>query len=512
MLRIGKIFFLICFVVFTKAQDLSNSYKISSTTLGKLYNGNEIVAKTFSYNFSVYNKKIDTATKAMYFTVREKDASGKFYKNNGFQFALNYTNDSIVWVNDVRKFDIAPTNELLMISSDVITSRFNKKTGLEQFQHAGKLIYFDEKTKVGLMYMNPAKGMEPTDVKGVNLENGTALFDIKLPQTFDWTEVVKANDSVVIIASSGIHGIDLKTGRSWSVNDITGEKNKQKLIQSIINPNAYRVNQRSFLESKSEDVLTQICSNVLIDSDKLYFASKNKLYSIDWATGKINWELDISKYPVSKSVLYIRSGKLYMLNLGVANFKENQIVYGAPFLLQTELSDGKMNFQNPLPMFAYPVDFQISNDLVLAGKNNLYFINMADGRFFNEIDVNELRYGNFIEFVSGNEYYVEKEGYYVPLNFINDNVIYFRSSHGKVYGVEGGQIQYEYHESELYKFDASVSTFKLIKQKFKTYVLNANFELVAVLDVEDPSTIINDKIYYISGRKMHVLEASEFRK
>lgn len=494
------------------SQDLSKSYRTIKTDLGRLYNGDTISVKTYSFNYSFFDKEIDTTNHVVYFTVREKDGSGKFYKNNGFQYAMNIKNDSIIWANDVRKFDIAMLKDQLMISSDVATSKFNKFTGLEQFQHTGKLVYMDTKSKVGLTYLAPAKGMPKVDMKAVDIDDGDVKFVTKIPSEFDWVEAIKANDSMLLITSSGIHGINLRTGAKWSVDDVTGERNKQKLVQSIINTNAFRVKQSSFFESEFDDVTTQICSNMLIDGDDVYFASKNNLYCIDINDGKVNWKTDLSKYPTSKSALFTMNGKIYLLNLGVANFKENQIVYGAPYLLQVEMASGEVNFQNPLPMFAYPVDFIINTDLVLAGKNNLYFINLNDGKFFNEIDVNELRYGNFVEFVSGNEYYVEKEGYFVPLNFINDNVIYFRSTHGKVYGVEGGRIQYEYHESELYKLDKGFGTFKLIKQKFKTYVLNGNFELVAVLDMEDLGTVIGDKLYYFSGRKMHILHGSDFRK
>jgi hypothetical protein len=492
-------------------QDLSKAYKTMNAEIGKLYDGSSITVKTFSFNFSIYDKSIDTLDKAIYFTVREKDGSGKFYKNNCYQFALDIRNDSIIWVNDVRKFDIADLKDYIMISSDVTTSRFNKRTGLEQFQHSSKLVYIDQKNKIGLTYVNPPKGGEKVNVKGVNIEDGFVHFSTKIPSEFDWVEVVKPNDSLLLISSSGLYGVNLHSGATWSVTDVTGEKNHQKLIQSIINPNAFRVRQNSFLSNEDQDVVTQICSNILLDGDDIYFAGKNKLYSLG-LDGKINWQVDLSKYPTSKSALFIQNGKVYLLNLGVANFKENQIVYGAPYLLQVEAASGEVNFQNPLPMFTYPVDFLISNDLVLAGKNNLYFINLSDGKFFNEIDVNELRYGNFQEFVSGNDYYVEKEGYFVPLNFINDNVVYFRSSHGKVYGVEGGRIQYEYHESELYKFDKSFAGHKLITQKFKTYVLNANFELVAVLDMEEPATVVGKKLYYFSGRKLYVLSTANFHK
>jgi len=502
------------FIAFSAlGQDLRNSFNVTRTDLGQLYDGTQISVKTFSFNYSIYDKQIDTSRKSIYFTVREKDASGKFYRNNGYQFAFDTNKDSILWVNDVRKFDIADKmDELLMISSDVSTSKFNKNTGLELYQHQTKIVYSDPKSKIGLTYSIPTKPDEKKVLKGVNLENGNTLFTTSIPNDFDWAEAVKANDSILLISSSGLYGLNIRSGATWSVTDVTGEKNKQKLIQSIINPNAFRVQQSSFYETSAEDVVTQICSNILTEGEYVYFAGKNNLYCVSYSTGKVNWTLDLTKYPVSKSALFITGGKLFMLNLGVANFKVNQIVYGAPFLMQVDPATGTMNYNNPLPMFAYPIDFQIGADLVLAGKNNLYFINLNDGKFFNEIDVNELRYGNFTEFVSGNDYYVEKETYFVPLNFINDNVVYFRSSHGKVYGVEGGRIQYEYHESELYKYDTKFKGFKLIKQKFKTYVLNANFELVGVLDMEDNGTIANDKLYFFSGRRLHVLTTSNFKK
>jgi hypothetical protein len=511
-MRVSAVLGFVFMASFLCAQDLSRSYRVVSTDLGQLYDGSQITVKTFSFNYSIYDKQMDTAHHCIYFTVREKDASGKFYRNNGNQFAWDTKKDTIRWANDVRKFDITNMNEPLMISSDVNTSKFNKTTGLEQYQHATKLVYVDEKYKIGLTYSIPVKPTDKKILKGVNVENGTQLYTTNVPNDFDWAEAVKANDSILLISSSGLYGVNIRSGKTWSVTDVTGEKNTKKLIQSIMNPNAFRVKQPSFLESQSEDVITQICSNILMNGENVFFAGRNKLYSVEVNSGKVNWELDISKFTTSKSALFIHDGKLFMLNLGVANFKENQIVYGAPFLLQADMGTGALNFNNPLPMFSYPVDYQIGNDLVLAGRNNLYFINLSDGKFFNEIDVNELRYGNFAEFVDGNDFYVEKEGYFVPLNFINDNVVYFHSSHGKVYGVEGGRIQYEFHESELYRYDARFSGFKLIKQKFKTYVLNQNFELVGVLDMEDNSTIAGDKLYFFSGRKLHILTASNFKK
>lgn len=504
---------IVCFCFFKGiSQDLSSSFKYDSVLLGKFYNQAELYAKTIGFNFPVYNTYHDTSSNNIFVTVREKDGSGKFYKNNGFQFAINKESDSVVWVNDVRKFDILPVKNHLIISSDVSSAKFNKATGLEVVQYSGKMIYADDVSGMGItIHQAISKKDEETEIKLLRLENADVLTNHKISNAYDLVEINKWGDSILLISGSGLHGMNLYNGQKWSIDDVTGEKVKDKLIQSIINPNAVRVNQKSYYESSYQDVITQICSNVLISDDKVYYASKNNLYAIN-RKGEIVWKLDLSSFPTSKSALFFHKQKLYLLNLGVANFKDLQVVYGAPYLMQVEPESGQMNFRNPLPMFNYPVDFKIAGDLVLAGKNNLYFINISDGRFFNELDVNELRYGNFVEFVNGDEYFVEKEGYFVPLNFINDNVIYFKSSHGKVYGVEGGQIQYEYHESELYQYDTKLVGFRFIKQKFKSYILNANFELVAILDTQDPSFVIKDKLYYKSGRKLNVLSGGSVRK
>ncbi|MGE0566440.1 MAG: hypothetical protein AB7O73_00710, partial [Bacteroidia bacterium] len=434
-----------------------------------------------------------------------------FFKNNGYQFAYSCKGDSFLWINDVRKFDILPLNSHLLISSDVSTSWFNEENGLERHTHSKKLVYADEVTLTGLYYETAEKGKQKSKLTACNLENGTVKFSVEVPLEFDWTEVLKVNDSILLIAASGLHGLNLNSGKIWSISDVTGENNTQKLIQSIINPNAFRVKQSSFLSSEKENVITQICSNILRHEDKIYFAGKTNLFCLS-INGELNWKVDLGANPTSKSALFVNNGKLYMLNLGVANFKEIQVVYGSPFFMQLDLDSGKVLFNHTLPMFAYPVDFKITaTDLVLAGKNNLYLIDLKDGRFYNEIDVNELRYGNFQEFVNGDQYYVEMEGYFVPLNFINDNAIYFHSDHGKVYGVEGGRIQYEYHESELYKFDKKFKGYKLIRQKFKTYVLNSNFELVAVLDTDVPATVVKDKLLYFHGVRLNVLSDENFK-
>lgn len=226
----------VLFSISIYAQDVKTSYKYDSLLIGKFYNQAELYSKTVGFNFPVYHTYYDSLNSNLYITVREKDGSGKFYKNNGYQYALNISSDSILWVNDVRKFDVLPIQNHLIISSDVSSARFNKTTGQEVTQYGGKMIYADAASNTGFIIQNASdKSAEESSVKLVGLENAQPVSEHKLPVVYDLVEFKKWGDSLLLISASGIHGINVYTGAKWSVSDANGEKVKDNLFnQSLI--------------------------------------------------------------------------------------------------------------------------------------------------------------------------------------------------------------------------------------------------------------------------------------
>lgn len=94
----------------------------------------------------------------------------------------------------------------------------------------------------------------------MNLKNGEIIWNRKLNRDFGWNDVFYANDSTLMVVASGLHAINLKTGKGWDYDAETGGK---KLIMS------------------NEGSVYGLVLNTIRDSSNIYFASKEQLAKID---------------------------------------------------------------------------------------------------------------------------------------------------------------------------------------------------------------------------------------
>ena len=93
----------------------------------------------------------------------------------------------------------------------------------------------------------------------------------------------------------------------------------------------------------------------------------------------------------------------------------------------------------------------------------------------------------------------------MQLNFINDNVVYFKTENNKVYGVDKVDVQYEYHFTELFKRDKIYKDKTVIYNFKNTFVINKNFELLATLNLVEQSILMRNKLYFFGGRILNIL-------
>lgn len=506
-----RLFIASCLIVHLGAISQTNFYTKKQNSIGQTNALVPISATTFSFGYSFYDALYDSTSKRLYFSTRAKDATGKVFTNTAYQFCLDVSNDSIVWTNEVHKFELSKINHYLFYSNETKTGRFNKRSGFEQYEYPSRIFFTDDATQLGLTYNNKGNADGEERLKCLQLEDGSLRWSSAISRAFDWNEVKYLNDSVLLVAASGIHGIHLRTGKTWSHPLITGDTNLKRMVFSPITPESSTLGKPPFLGSPLENVVTQLSSNILMDGNRIYYAGKDKLLCLD-DKGQLLWSTDISVSPTSKSFLFINGNDLSLFNLGVASFKDRIIEYGKPYLIGMDKLSGKVNFNQSLSLFNSPVDFKIeANTLFVATREKMYQFNIANGDMMYMLEFNERQYGRFLGFVDGNSYCVEKEGFYVTLNFINDKSIYFKTDHGKVYGLEKNEIAYEYQISELFELDVKTKNYRLLNQKDDTYIVSSNWELVAKLKTGSKAMYLNDKLYYPVGRQLHVIKLNEIQ-
>ncbi|MEO6305658.1 MAG: hypothetical protein ABIP51_21080, partial [Bacteroidia bacterium] len=425
---------LVCITLNSFGQTQINYYKSYVKDLGiSATSIKTITAKTYSLTSPLYDYQADTASNQLIFSTRKKDPSGRLYVNRGFIAGLNCTSDSINWLYESSRFDLNLTGDFLLFSNETKTSRYDKRHGFEVYDFSDRVVFTIKANNSGLTYSNPKNKDE---LNCLSLLNGSVYWTAAVPRKEDWMDIKYLNDTTLIIAANGLHAVNIHSGLLWSHKLLTAETNQKSLIYSVANrTNVQKINQ-SFKTSLDDNLLTQLGSNILIDGDVIYFAGKEKLVAVK-SNGEILWESNLTSLPISKMILTKSGSAITLINLGLSQFKDNYVLYGKPFVMNVDAATGKINSESKYTSSENLIDFlPQKQSYLLADKKTIIQTNSNNEAFENLIPLDDHKYGRFVEFINGDEYYTEKEGYYVPLNFINDNVVYFKTDNNKVYGVD----------------------------------------------------------------------------
>ena len=503
------IFIVFVFASFQKSfgQTQMNYYKsfkkeigISATSIKTL------TVKSYSLSAPIYDYQSDTSSNQLIFSTRKKDPSGRLYVNKGFIAGLDCANDSINWLYESLRFDLNLTGDFLLFSNETKTSRYDKKHGFEVYDFSDRIVYTISANNTGLTYINPKVKDE---LSCLSLLNGAQLWSAAIPRKEDWMDVKYLNDTTLIIAANGIHAVNINRGLLWSHALLTAEKNQKSLVYSVVNKaNVQKIN-TSYKTSTEDNLLSHLGSNILIDDEVIYFAGKEKLLAVK-TNGELLWELDLKELPISKMILTKSGSAITLINLGLSQFKENYVLYGKPFVMNIDAQNGKINSQSKFTSSENLIDFLTQKQsYLLADKKSIIQTNSNNESLETLIPLNDFRYGRFTEFINGDQYYVEKGGYYVPLNFINDNVVYFKTENNKVYGVDKVDVQYEYHFTELFKRDKVYKEKTVIYNYKNTLVINKNFELLATLDIVEETILMRNKLYFFGARVLNILDLDD---
>ena len=485
------------------------SVKVTTTTIGiSAISINTIVAKTFNFNYPVYNYKLDTLTNQLIFSARQRgDAGGSLYLSRGFFGAISCPHDSINWVNESSLFDLNITGNNLLVSNDVKTVKYNKIHGYDEIRYDARIIHTSSKYNRGLMYSKTEEDV----VNCVSLAAGNITWSCTIPKNEDWVDTKQLNDSVLLIAANGLHAVNMKTGLQWSYPLSTSTKTNRSLIYSAAKYLTIQKISSVIKTSKEENLVTQIASNILKDESMVYFASKEKLIAVTHA-GKLVWQVDLKTYPVSKMFISKTDSTLILLNFGLATHSNNFVTWGKPFIITIDPATGRIMNQFDLSNIENLVDFVMTDkSVVFASKDGIQEAKPGSTSLKTVIALSEHKYGEFVEFINGSEYYIIKEGYFVPLNFINDNLIYFKTDNNKIYGIEGDNLLYEYHFTELFKLDKKLKDKTILINEDKTLIISNNFELLFTLNTTARSLVTKDRIYFVDQQKIHVLNVKDLK-
>lgn len=468
---------------------------------------NTISAKTLNFEYPLFDCYFDSLTQLLFFSGKQKTEQLNQLMSRNYFGAISAASNAIKWFNESVLFDIDLSGGCLLLSNENRTVRYNKSLGYDEFKFPARFIYYIPKTQLGLMYTNK----DNTTIQCVNLKTGTIKWSCAISGQEDWVDIKLINDSILLLAANGLHAIHPEKGLLWSQSLSTSVLTNKSLIYSLAKQNSLEKVSQVIHTALDENRVTQLASNILYDGNSIYFASREKFISLD-LNGRQLWQLDLRNYPISKMYISKTDSSIILVNFGLAAHSDNLVNWGKPFVLILNPLTGSITNQYDLSKISNLADFMnTKRSLIFAGKDEILDAIPGESELKTILSLNENKYGKFVEFIDGNQYYIFKEGYYVPLNFINDNLIYFKTDNNKIYGVEGDYIQYEYHFTELYELQHKFDGMTMLTNAEKTIITSGNFELLFTFDLSDRTLLSKDKIYFIGEKRITILNKSDLK-
>lgn len=492
------------------AQPLFKNVSTATTVVGSsAISLHTLVAHSYRFNYPFYQYTTDSLSNMFLFSLRQKSDDGKNYLSKAFVGAIDCTKDSMSWYSESNTFDLELDKSSVLFSSDAKTMKVNKQQGFEEFKYSSRLLHPFKSNNKGLMYL-PA-GSEV--VSCINLSDGSVNWTATISGKENWVDKKTLNDSILVIAASGLSAVSAGKGLLWTYPLITSERISSALTVSLADDNKLIKGLSQVIKtSDNENNVTELSSNILADGDgTVYFASKEKIIAVN-AEGKLLWEQDLKTYPVSKMYLSKNGSSISLVNFGIAKYADTYAIYGKSFVMSLDAGTGKINFYGDMSAIDNLVDFkETEKSFLFAGKGMI----MEARKNSNEVEVlltlDVPKYGSFSEFIDGSVYHTEKEGFYVSLNFINDNPVYFKADNNKIYGAVKSTVNYEYHFNEIFERTGTFENKIFLKGENKSMIISKNMELLSTINESFQGIFCGRKLLLVGERQVHLLDINDIR-
>ena len=503
-----KQIFVISFILISLcsyAQSAGSRIYPTQKNIGKTFSDNrDITAQEYNFSDRIYNFQIDTTNNLFFVELRNIKPNGKQYKKNGKAFLINSQNNRVLWEKKINysKEYIHKMGDYILLMNRKTTEIINiNELYQPTFSIKNNIRYIDFIDNIGIGY----KGLgfwgevhlQGTPIKyskileGIDLKSGKVLWqrDFAPENTFD--DLWPLSDSVYIVRASGLHTVNVHTGKGWDYEGIT------------LNENFKRVGNYVF-------GVKGIQSNVIIDSLHIYFATKEKISCLT-QEGEILWSTALPINKTSKSRIFLHNNILYMINYGYVNFSSQKHPYGAPYIAAFDLQTGTELFfttivvEKEKPIVHFDVE---SDTCFLLFKDRIDKYNLSDGTLIStkQFDLDKTNY--FSGFI-GMRAYIQTDSIYQPLIQTDTTKHYIINNSADIitYDNRFNEIR-KMNAEESYSYFYRINDFRFLRKEHEIIIINQQKKEVARVNVSRNAKLRGSIIYDKKDNSLLVIDLS----
>lgn len=486
-------------------------------TLGKsLIDSSEIKGLEYVFPERIHETFIDTTNGFLTVQLRGLRKE-KWLSNTGNIIQYDIKNQKVLWSKKIAY----QSSNLQQFSNTMIYTVANKSycldiiTGNELWEVKNNIYFVDPIDNIGIGYKFKSSTGYSNELEGIDLKNGNVLWKRDLNREYGWNDVFYTNDSTMIVVAAGLHSIDIKTGKGWDYNTITGKKDYTGTAAANAVGVGLGLLTGTFVMSTGHDLVRDLVSNTITDSSSIYLASKEQLVKIDKQSGETIWKFPFSNDLASKSSIFMNDSVIFMINKGMAFMGYRQLDFGKPFFAAFDRQTGKQKYLSLINVKDDPIlSYQIQNrEIFLVFKNRISKYSMETGNLIAEKDFPKDNVGELKYFVGNQVFITNQNGDLMSLPQSDSTKVFVFTSQGKTLSIDS-----ELNISKTIEYDSlsiyylRTKNLKFIAKDKKTLVINNTGQRIAEIDATSSAFLIGNTLYDTQDESFVTIDLSEMIK
>ena len=470
-------------------------------TLGKsLIDSSVIKGVEYVFPERIDETFLDTTTGFLTVQLRGLSKNEKWLNNTGNIVQYDIGKNNVLWTKKI----VYSSSNLQQLSNTLIYTTGNKSycldniSGNELWEVKNNIYFVDQNANIGIGYKFKSSTTSSNELEGIDLKSGSVVWKRDVNREYGWNNVVYPNDSTIIVVAAGLHSINIKTGKGWDYNSITGKKDYTGTVAANALGVGLALLTGTLVTSTGHNVVRDLVSNILMDSTYIYFSSKEQLAKINKETGDITWTSMFPKDLSSKSSIFMNDSLVFKVNNGFAFMGNRQLDFGKPFIAAFDRQSGEQKYLSVINEKDDPIlDFKaLDNDLYLIFKNRMAKYSQESGHLiiakeFQNADFGELQY-----FIGNKVLIKNQKDDFVNLSQSDTTKVFVFTTKGQTLSIDTDlnvldTIAYE----NLNIYYLRTEDYKFVSKDNHTLIINNEGKKVAEIEASSNSFLIGKTLY-----------------
>jgi hypothetical protein len=482
--------------------------------IGKnLKTNKDILAKELLFPERIDHYQLDTTSGFLTVQLRGTSKNGKWLNSTGTIVLYDLFSKKVKWTKKINygQSSLKQFGPIIIQTINGKSFCLNNDNGEAEWEVKNLISYVERDRKLGIGYLSNTFSGNTNSLEGIDLSNGNSRWKRLINREYGWNDIFHLNDSVLIVAAAGLHSINLRDGTGWDYNTITGAKDYKSTIAANAAGAVLGALTGTFVMSTGSDLVSDIVSNVLVDSSMIYFASREKISRLDH-NGIVNWSFPLSKDQASKSSIFIRDTLLFMVNKGFAYMGNRQVNIGAPFMAAFNKNSGKQLFLTELDDMKDQINgFKTDKDtLILILNDRILKYSMINGSVILKKSFDVQITGELNYFV-GDQAYLKNDNSFIPLLLSDSTCNYLYTKTGKILVVNDWlNITKQIDFNQLYIRFLQSGDYRFLAKGEETTVIDAGNQPITVLKLTGKALVAGSKLYDIQEKSFVEIDLKGF--